>query len=422
VNKKFVIKGKNRLSGNYNVQGSKNAALPIISAALLSQSPVRLSNVPRIIDVENLLQLVMSAGVTVEWHGDALHLNATGLQGGELSGDLFKKLRGSLLLLGALAPLLGSIRCALPGGCPIGRRSFDAHWRVFRSAGFSVVEEAGGIELRKTASVAEPTVYLEESSVTATENALLLFCALGGGTVENPAREPHVLSLVRFLTQLGCEIELHPLYYRVKKGCQPQQSPIDFRIPADYIDAGTVAISAAVTGGEITLVGTGYSDILGFRGVLEGFGIKLDEEGDDHLVVRTLKERLNPNQLTAGLWPSFPTDLVSLAIVLATQSRGLCLVHDWLYESRMFFIDKLVRMGAHVTMCDPHRVLVEGPTRLRGTHLESPDIRAGMALVVAGLCAEGTTVLEHAEVIERGYEKVAERLNAIGAEISEDSV
>ncbi|MGW8181586.1 MAG: UDP-N-acetylglucosamine 1-carboxyvinyltransferase, partial [bacterium] len=378
--------------------------------------------VPRIIDVENLLQLVSSAGATVEWRGDTLYLDAAGLKGGELSGELVKKLRGSLLLLGSLAPLLGSVRCALPGGCPIGRRSFEAHWRVFRSAGFSVDEEAGGIELRKTASVAEPSVYLEESSVTATENALLLFAALGGGTVENPAREPHVLALIRFLTQLGCEIDLHPLYYRVKQGCVAQTGEVEFKVPADYIDAGTIAIAAAVTSGELSLEGASYSDILGFRGVLEGFGIKLDEEGSDHLVVRTLKERVNPQQLTAGLWPSFPTDLVSLAIVLATQSKGLCLVHDWLYESRMFFIDKLVRMGAHVTMCDPHRVLVEGPTHLRGTHLESPDIRAGMALVVAGLCADRVTVLEHAEVIERGYERVAERLNSIGAEISEEMV
>jgi len=422
VNKKFSIVGKRKLFGEYQVQGSKNAALPIIAASLLSRSAVRLGNVPRIIDVENLLGLVGSVGVTAEWRGDDLYLNASGLKNGELSGDLVKRLRGSLLLLGSLAPLLGSVRCALPGGCPIGRRSFEAHWRVFRSAGFSVVEEAGGIEVKKKASVAEPSVYLEESSVTATENALLLFSALGGGTVENPAREPHVLSLINFLTQLGCEIELHPLYYRVRKGCDSPRGTADFRVPADYIDAGTVAIAAAVTGGELALTGANYSDIVGFRGVLEGFGIKLDEDGPERIVVRTLRERVNPSQVTAGLWPSFPTDLVSLAIVLATQSKGLCLVHDWLYESRMFFTDKLVRMGAHVTMCDPHRVLVEGPTRLRGTHLESPDIRAGMALVVAGLCAEGMTVLEHAEVIERGYERVAERLNAVGAEVLEETV
>jgi UDP-N-acetylglucosamine 1-carboxyvinyltransferase len=422
VNKKFVITGNNKLSGEYKVQGSKNAALPIISAALLSQTSVRLRNVPRIIDVQNLLEIVASVGVSVTWEDDSLLLDTTGLGSGELSGELVKKLRGSLLLLGSLAPLLGSVRCGLPGGCPIGRRSFDSHWKVFRSSGFSVVEEAGGIEVKKTASVAEPTVYLEESSVTATENALLLFSALGGGTVENPAREPHVLALIRFLTELGCDIELHPLYYRVRKGSHPQKDLIDFRIPADYIDAGTVAMAAAVTGGDVSMSGASYGDIIGFRGVLEGFGVKLDEEGSDHLVVRTLKDRVSPSQLTAGLWPSFPTDLVSLAIVLATQSQGLCLVHDWLYESRMFFIDKLVRMGAHVTMCDPHRVLVEGPTQLRGTHLESPDIRAGMALVVAGLCAEGVTVLEHAEVIERGYERVTARLNSIGAEISEETV
>ena len=169
------------------------------------------------------------------------------------------------------------------------------------------------------------------------------------------------------------------------------------------------------------MAGATHRDILGFQGVLEGFGICLEEQRPDCFLIRAKTDRTNPSQLTAGLWPSFPTDLVSLAIVLATQGRGLCLVHDWLYESRMFFIDKLVRMGAHVTMCDPHRVMVEGPKRLRGTRLESPDIRAGMALVVAGLCAEGVTVIEHAEVIERGYEQVATRLNALGAGVTEES-
>jgi UDP-N-acetylglucosamine 1-carboxyvinyltransferase len=290
---------------------------------------------------------------------------------------------------------------------------------VFQSAGFSVVENTNGVEIRRTQHVQEPQVYLEESSVTATENALILFSALGAGLIENPAREPHVLSLVDFLRRLGCEIELHPLYFRVHEGPAKEKQQVEFRIPADYIDAGTVSIAAAVTGGEISLQGATHNDVVGFRSVLEGFGLRFAEYGSDRLKATTASERRSPSQLTAGLWPSFPTDLVSLAIVLATQSKGLCLVHDWLYESRMFFIDKLVRMGAHVTMCDPHRVLVEGPTVLRGTQLESPDIRAGMALVVAGLCAEGVTVLEHAEVIERGYERVVERLRSIGAEISE---
>ena len=277
------------------------------------------------------------------------------------------------------------------------------------------------IVIKREASVAEPTVYLEESSVTATETALLLFAALGRGRIENPAREPHVLSLVEFLKQLGFQIELHPLYYEVRSGVDPDQGSVEFAIPADYIDAGTIAIAAAVTGGSIAMVGATHRDILGFQGVLEGFGVGLEEQNPNRFLIKAKSDRINPSQLTAGLWPSFPTDLVSLAIVLATQGRGLCLVHDWLYESRMFFIDKLVRMGAHVTMCDPHRVMVEGPKRLRGTRLESPDIRAGMALVVAGLCANGVTVIEHAEVIERGYEQVATRLNALGAGVTEES-
>ena len=422
MSNKFIISGGHGLEGEYPIQGSKNAALPIISAALLSPVAVRLDNVPRIIDVENLLHLVEAVGIGVEWERGSLFMSPNGLRSAELPDHWVERLRGSLLLLGPLAARFDRVQCVSPGGCPIGRRSFEAHWRVFRAAGYSVEEGGGEIMISRETPVDKPTVYLEESSVTATETALLLFAALGRGRIENPAREPHVLGLIEFLKKLGCEIELHPLFYEVRGGVNLDEESVEFAIPADYIDAGTIAIAAAVTGGSITMAGATHSDILGFQGVLEGFGVNLEEKGEARFRIRAEPERTNPEQLTAGLWPSFPTDLVSLAIVLATQGKGLCLVHDWLYESRMFFIDKLVRMGANVTMCDPHRVMVEGPKRLRGTRLESPDIRAGMALVVAGLCADGETTIEHAEVIERGYEDVAARLNGLGAMISEERV
>ncbi|MEE8348813.1 MAG: UDP-N-acetylglucosamine 1-carboxyvinyltransferase [Acidobacteriota bacterium] len=416
MNKRFSIIGQKKLSGQYPVQGNKNAALPLLSAALLSKSIVRFQNVPNIADVDSLLRLMGALNVPVSRENGTLSVDSRNFRGGELLPELVEKLRGSILLLGALAPHLDTISCPLPGGCPIGRRSFDMHWDVFRAAGFSVAEESGSVTLRKTEEVDCPQVYLKESSVTATENALILFSALGQGLIENPAREPHVLTLVKFLRELGCQIELHPLYYRVLSGPSTQGHDFTFRIPADYIDAGTIAIAAAVTGGKVDLMGVTREEFLPIQKVFERFRVRFEEKSPDVIQVQA-GELDNPSQVTAGLWPSFPTDLVSLAIVLATQGQGACLIHDWMYEARMFFIDKLVRMGATITMCDPHRVMVEGPGLLRGIHLESPDIRAGMALVVAGLCADGVTTIEHVEVIQRGYENVAERLTSIGAQI-----
>ena len=418
--RKFLIRGGRKLSGEYPVQGNKNAALPLIAASLLARSRVKLLGVPKIGDVQNLLLLMQALGCRVTWEDSGLlTVDSRAAQAERLPGKLVEKLRGSILLLGALAADVSDFSCALPGGCPIGRRSFAVHWDVFRAGGFSIGQDETQVTLRRKGEVKNPRVYLQESSVTATENALLLFAGLGGGTIENPAREPHVLSLVAFLRRLGCEIELHPLYYRVRSGIVPSAADLSFSVPADYIDAGTLAIAAAATGGSVTLSGVRSTDLDGIWSVLQRFGLQFGRSAEDRIEVGA-RELNNPDRIVAGPWPLFPTDLVSLAIVLASQGKGLCLIHDWMYEARMFFIDKLVRMGARITMCDPHRVLVEGSAPLRGINLESPDIRAGMALVVAGLCAEGETVIEHSEVILRGYQQVAERLRRVGAEIREE--
>lgn len=419
MGERFVIRGGQRLCGEYPIQGNKNAALALISAALLKPGTYRFSNVPRIADVENLVEILTAMGVPAVWIGSSLEIDAGGFKGGELPDQLVEKLRGSILLLGVLAPLQDHITCVRPGGCAIGRRSFDVHWDIFRAAGFEADEGRLQIELKRTSRVKDPRVYLRESSVTATENALTLFCALGGGVIENPAREPHVLSLIDFLRKLGCEIETHPLYYQVHRGVGEESRGVDFPVPGDYTDAGTAVIAAAATGGEMILHGISPNEFAPIQHAFEEFGIVFERTGAQSVRVLQVRQLVNPSKLTAGLWPSFPTDLISLAIVLATRGQGLCLVHDWMYESRMFFVDKLVRMGAQITMCDPHRVLVEGPAQLRGTRLESPDIRAGMALVVAGLCADGVTTIEHAEIVGRGYERVVERFAALGAEIEE---
>lgn len=418
MSRKFVIQGGRSLSGRYPVQGNKNAALPLIAASLLSSQPVLLRNMPRIVDVENLLCLLQPLGVQTRWSGGALEVDPSGLRPAELEAEVVRKLRGAILLLGALVPRFHRLTTALPGGCPLGRRSFDMHWRVFRAAGFSIQQTPEEILVEKEEPVPDPEIYLEESSVTATENALLLLASLGRGRILNPAREPHVFSLIDFLGKLGVDVELHPLYYRIRSGLTSQSRPVEFSLPGDYIDAGSMAIAAAATGGRVTLSGIRAQEWLGIRTVLEHFGLAIEPEREDLWRVQAPSLH-NPPQVIAGPWPLFPTDLISLVTVLATQGEGLCLVHDWMYESRMFFVDKLVRMGARITMCDPHRVLVDGPTLLRGTRLESPDIRAGMALVIAGLCARGTTTIEHAEVILRGYESVVERLQGLGAAIEE---
>lgn len=419
MSERFIIQGGRRLCGEYRVQGNKNAALSLISAALLKPGLYDFSNVPRIADVENLVAILESIGVSSAWSGNSLRLDTKGFQGGELPDDLVEKLRGSILLLGVLAPLQDRITSARPGGCAIGRRSFDIHWDILRAAGFEAREERLRIEVKRTRRVKDPRVYLKESSVTATENALTLFCALGGGTIENPAREPHVLSLIQLLRKMGCEIETHPLYYRVHRGVGNSDTT-DFQIPGDYTDAGTAVIATAVTGGEIALQGISPHEFAPIQHIFEDFGIRFEPLGAESVRVTQTGRLVNPSKLTAGLWPSFPTDLISLAIVLATRGEGLCLIHDWMYESRMFFVDKLVRMGARITMCDPHRVLVEGPAQLRGTRLESPDIRAGMACVVAGLAADGITAIEHAEIVGRGYERVVERFSSLGAHIEKE--
>ncbi len=409
----FVIQGGNRLEGRYPVQGNKNAALPLIAASLLGRSRVTFRNMPRIVDVTNLVRLVQALGVAAEWEGSNLKLDCRNWQPADLPDETVEKLRGAILLLGPLAPQSQTLSCALPGGCPIGRRSFEVHYQVFRSAGFEVAQDPSRIRIQRIAKEKAPRVYLEEASVTATENALILYAALGGGVIENPAREPHVQALIRFLRALGCRIEQGSLSFEVHSAVEAGRD-VEFDVPGDYIDAGTIAIVAAVTKSPLEFEGVDRHDLLGIAPVLASFGIELSQ-GKPGVWRVGCSELESPERVLAGLWPLFPTDLVSLAIVLASQSRGICLVHDWMYEARMFFVDKLVRMGARITMCDPHRVMVEGPTELRGTRLESPDIRAGMALVAAGLCARGETVIEHAEVIRRGYESVVERLGNLGA-------
>ncbi|MBI3940656.1 MAG: UDP-N-acetylglucosamine 1-carboxyvinyltransferase [Acidobacteria bacterium] len=414
----LLIEGGSHLKGTYPIQGNKNAALPVLAATLLARRAVCLLNVPRIWDVESMLSLLRSLGASADWQGDALWIDPSRFQCAALPPERVEQLRGAILLTAPLAARADSMESGFPGGCPIGARTFERHWEVFRAAGFQVEDDRRRFRIQRQTRILHPEVYLGEASVTATENALILFSALDGGTIYNAAREPHVRALGEFLMLLGAQIEHHPTALKIRRGVAPPDREITFEIQPDFVDAGTLAIAAGVTGGQVTLTKVCRQDLIGIEHTLKQYGVQWDWQ-DEGCVNIKASEITNPSRVVIGLWPSFPTDLSSLAIVLSTQGSGSTLVHDWMYESRMFFVDKLVRMGARIILCDPHRVVVQGPTALRATTLESPDIRAGMALIVAGLVARGQTRIEHAEVVFRGYERIVERLGVLGASIRE---
>ena len=304
MNERLIIEGGHPLQGLYRVQGNKNAALPLIAASLLSSEPVALHNVPRIVDVENLVRLLDTLNVKTDWEQSRLGIDPIRLEENELPADIVHRLRGAILLLGVLAPRVDLLTCSLPGGCPIGRRSFQVHWSVFRAAGFEVHQDPEKVVIRREREVDNPRVFLEEASVTATENALILFAGLDGGTVENPAREPHVQSLIEFLQLLGCSIEVDALAIHIRCGAD-RPGPQQFVVPGDYVDAGTLAIAAAVTGGEVAISGVTADDLLGVCPVLDRFGIHLTLAGESVWTV-SVTPRSCPPQITAGVWPAFP--------------------------------------------------------------------------------------------------------------------
>ncbi len=418
----YVVQGGNRLSGRIRPSGNKNAALPIIAASLLCDEPIHLENVPRIRDVETLVELVKSVGASATWTSrNTLTIHARELRVAELDPTLCKKIRASILLAGPLLARCGEIVLPPPGGDVIGRRRVDTHFLALQQLGASFTFH-DSYELR-AGKLKGADVFLDEPSVTATENALAAAVAAEGTTVlRNAASEPHVQDMARFLVAMGASIEgigtntitIHggrPLH-----GCTHEIGP-------DHIEVGSFIGLAAVTRSEITIERAGVEHL---RSTLMGFerlGIVCRVEGDD-LVVPADQEmaiRLDLGGAVPKLedqpWPAFPADTMSIALVTATQCTGVVLIHEKMFESRLFFVDKLVGLGARIVLCDPHRALVVGPTKLHGGNVESPDIRAGMAMLIAALCAEGESTIDNVGQIERGYERIDERLRALGADI-----
>jgi UDP-N-acetylglucosamine 1-carboxyvinyltransferase len=419
---RFHVHGGRPLKGTVRPAGNKNAALPILAATVLANGPVALENIPRIRDVETMLAILQDLGASAEWTGpNAVRVDTGNLKPKALDPALCAKIRASILLAGPLLARFGSVTLPPPGGDVIGRRRVDTHFLALEQLGASVM--VGGRYELEAKQLKGEDIFLDEPSVTGTENALMAAVVAKGRTVlRNAACEPHVQDLARALVAMGAEISgIGSNIYTIEGG-RPLGGT-SYTIGPDHIEIGSFIGLAAVTNGDITIEPVRSEDlrstILGF----ERLGIRPRVEGARLSVTSGQERRIRPDlgghvpKLEDGPWPAFPADVMSTTIVSATQCSGMLLVFEKMFESRLFFVDKLIGMGARIVLCDPHRAVISGPSPLKGGTVESPDIRAGMAMLLAALAAEGPSTIHNVGQIERGYERIDERLRALGAEI-----
>jgi len=417
----FVIEGGNRLSGRVRTAGNKNAALPILAGCVLTAEPVILENVPRIRDVDTMLALLRHLGADAEWTGaNEVRVHAAEIATHELDEDLCREIRASILLAGPLLARCGQAVVPPPGGDVIGRRRIDTHIHALDALGARI---AIGQHYELEGSLVGTRMFLDEASVTGTENAVMAAAlAVGETVIENAACEPHVQDVCRFLVSLGARIEGIGTN-RIRVEGVERLSGGRHRICPEHIEVASFVCLAAVTDSEITIDDTEPEDLASILPVFARLGVHVEFEGSSLHVPAgqnlTVLDDLGGQipKIEDGPWPAFPADLTSIAVVLATQARGILLIFEKMFESRLFFVDKLVGMGARIIVCDPHRVVVAGPAKLYGQRMESPDIRAGMAMLIASLCAEGTSTIGNVGQIDRGYERIDERLRALGARI-----
>ncbi|HSR15624.1 MAG TPA: UDP-N-acetylglucosamine 1-carboxyvinyltransferase [Gemmatimonadales bacterium] len=419
---RFVVQGGKPLAGSIRPAGNKNAALPILAATLLADGPVDLANIPRIRDVEAMLALLGHLGASVEWTGpNAVRVDARAARSRPLDPVLCARIRASILLAGPLLARFGKVQLPPPGGDVIGRRRVDTHVLALEHLGASVlVGDRYEIEARHLTGT---DIFLDEPSVTGTENALMAAVTARGRTVlRNAASEPHVQDLARALVAMGAQIEGIGSNTYVIEGGRALHGA-SYEIGPDHIEIGSFIGLAAVTNGAVTIEGVRGDEL---RSILMGFdrlGVRPRLDGSHLIVDANQERRIRPDvgdhipKLEDGPWPAFPADVMSIALVTATQCEGLILIFEKMFESRLFFVDKLIGMGARIVLCDPHRAVVSGPARLRGSSVESPDIRAGMAILLAALAAEGESTINNIGQIDRGYERIDDRLRGLGAEI-----
>jgi UDP-N-acetylglucosamine 1-carboxyvinyltransferase len=418
----FFIEGARPLNGRIRAAGNKNGALPILAACLLTDGEVLLHNVPRILDVQTMLDLLADLGVEVEWLGENdLRVQAANVTKTELDEELCSKIRASVLLAGPLLARFGSAIVPPPGGDVIGRRRVDTHLHAFQKLGAEI--EASRRFSMRTAGLVGANVFLDEASVTGTENAVMAATlAHGETTLGNAASEPHVQDLCRFLVELGAEIDGIGTNVLRVTGVDSLHGG-EHTIAPDHIEVASFIGLGAITEGEIVIENCRPEDLVAITPVFKRLGIRMEFEGtsirvpdgQDLLIEDDVGGHIP--KIDDGPWPAFPADLTSIAVAVATQARGTVMIFEKMFENRLFFVDKLVNLGARIILCDPHRVVVTGPARLYGERMSSPDIRAGMAMLLAALCAEGTSTIGNVREIDRGYERIDERLRALGAHI-----
>lgn len=426
---KFVIQGGVPLSGTYVPAGNKNGALPILAAALLTDDEVVIRNVPRISDVQAQIELIADLGARADWVDDnVVAIRAEGVSKTDLDRRLSERIRASFLLAGPLLARFGRAHMPPPGGDVIGRRRLDPHLDAFKALG-ATIEHDRDILLTAPRGLTACDFLMDEPSVMATENALMAAAITPGSTIiRNAASEPHVQDLARMLVKMGAAIDGIGSNVMTVHGVD-RLNGCDHSVGPDHIEIGSFMALAGVTGGELLIKDTYPEDLRMIRLVFARIGLETEMRGNDMFVPGNQKLVITNDaggyqpKVEDGPWPAFPADLTSIALALATQSEGSVIIHEKMFENRLFFTDKLQLMGAAITICDPHRALVVGHRRLRGERVESPDIRAGMAMLIAALCAEGTTEIGNIRQIDRGYERIDERLRALGARIErvEDS-
>jgi UDP-N-acetylglucosamine 1-carboxyvinyltransferase len=413
----FPIKGKIKASGN------KNAALPCIAAALLTEETVVLNNIPDIEDVGIMLQILEALGCTVKKKGpNGYSIQAATIIRNDIPQDLAKKVRASILLAGPLLARAGKVILPPPGGDVIGRRRLDTHFLALTGLGARI--EIDGQYTLTANKLVGLDLFLDEASVTATENAVMAAVLAEGDTIiQNAASEPHVQDLCKMLNAMGAKISGIGSNILTIKGVKKLYGT-DYRIGSDYMEVGSFIGLAAVTGGELEIEDANPQQLRMCELAFRKLGIAWQKEGNSLLITADQSMRVQPDlggsipQIDDSPWPGFPPDLTSIMTVVATQVEGTVLIHEKMFESRMFFVDKLIGMGARIILCDPHRAVVSGPSRLKGSTLVSPDVRAGMALVIAAMCAQGKSIIQNVYQIERGYENLVTRLNSLGGRIN----
>ncbi len=418
-----MIEGGHRLSGTLKAAGNKNGALPILASTVLAGEPVTLSNVPRIRDVQTMLDLLEDLGADVAWTGaNEVRVAAADVAKHELDPVLCGQMRASFLLAGPLLSRFGRASVPPPGGDVIGRRRLDPHIHAFARMG-AEIDVRDHYQMRADGGLRGEQIFLDEASVMATENTVMAAVLTPGETViGNAACEPHVQDLCRFLVSLGAEIDgIESNVLRIQ-GVEALRGG-EWRIAADHIEVGSLIGLAAMTSSDITIEDANPKDLVSILPAFHRLGVRVEIEGTSvHVPLQQellIEDDLGGHipKIEDGPWPAFPADLTSIALTVATQAFGTVLIFEKMFESRLFFVDKLVGMGGRIILCDPHRAVVTGPARLVGQRMESPDIRAGMAMLLASLCAEGKSTIGAAHQIDKGYERIDERLRSLGARI-----